>query len=523
MNRILPFFFIALIILVSLFEAAYAQPYVRAFNANDNKPVSTVSELNNAIATSQPGHSIEIAGGIYNTGQIILSRAGTAENAIVMKPVAGEHVVINGSIRMNAAHNYIMGLEITGGANVGGVNLIGVEMFCNNCGAINNVIHGINGAPGLMAYNTGANQVIYGNIFYENIPANNNPHNLYVQNDYNTFGYKYIVGNASIDSNIADTLPNGSAAETFNFHAYTQGGFIDGMYVEKNVFSNGRFLIGRDSASAPPQHHQVVKGNYFYNLTPQIGYRNAIQFEFTNNYIGRGGFKSDWIDSATSAAPNIFTGNKLVTFSGQQMAIKTAIGGTVGTARIKATDIFDDNQYSGPWRSSLNADGVFHCCDTSYSGHWLPNTAARGGVNWDVNSTYSASTASSLEYFVIENEYDSNRAFLVVYNWPNATSFTFNRAGQFALYNLKDSFGAAIISGVDSASVPLTKEFEVFLIKGGSQPEPEPECDPDLILQLATDIWNIRMDQNANHAQRVRRMGRKDLELLQQAEICAED
>lgn len=199
------------------------QRYVSPTGDESGENVSRPMSFTKAIKSAKAGDLIWMLKGTY-TGRFELSKKGRVTAPIVIRALPGNHVIINGGIRVNGAYTWIWGLEITdpkGVADAGG----GVILLASGGRAINNVIHGQLGGVGIAAWDH-PGQVVYGNIVYTQIPNSDNPHNLYGQNDFKRNGYKYVVNNMLLDAENATT-------QTFNFHAYTENGSVSGFDVEK--------------------------------------------------------------------------------------------------------------------------------------------------------------------------------------------------------------------------------------------------------------------------------------------------
>src|SRR5262249_36219971 len=225
--------------------------HVSPAGKGDGKSLSSAMSFQKALASAKPGDLYWLHEGTYR-GLFEPGNDGTEKNPIVFRAAPGESVVIQGVIHANAAFNWFWGLEITDpdGIAAGG----GVEMLKPGIHLINNVIHDKFGNVGVGAWQQGKGHILYGNIIYHQIPNSNNPHNLYIQNDYQSFGYKYVVNNMILDAN--DATPN-----TYNVHGYTEKGLITGLYFESNIIKNGKFLIGGYNL---PAENEVVRKNYFF-------------------------------------------------------------------------------------------------------------------------------------------------------------------------------------------------------------------------------------------------------------------
>jgi hypothetical protein len=438
--------------------------YVSTSGNGDGKTAAHPMNLKKAMTSGSPGDLFWVLEGTYS-GDFRPKREGTEERPIVFRAEQGKRVVIEGGFSLEAANNWVWGFEITDRQNVQKDG--GVEMLAAGTRAINNVIHDQMGNIGIGAWQQGKGQVIYGNIVYRQIPNENNPHNLYIQNDYDSWGYKYVVNNVLIDSADANE-------HTFNVHAYTEGGLITGLWFEKNVIRNGKFLVGGFNA---PADHEVVKENYFYRSHIQFGYRRPTQVRFQNNYVARTPLLTEWVWGAgetqfRQTAPSVYTFNELVYPPGPHLRFSTSAylpaGRCEGCPRIRSNDIFDENKYSAPFRATFFADsnnmGIVDLPT------WRRLTA-QAGKGFDANSV-EVPAPKNVKTVILENDYDPMRAHLVIYNWSPAQTVTVNLGSylppgsRFAIYDVKQAFQAPILAGIYSAPVqiPSDREFRVFLI-----------------------------------------------------------
>ncbi len=457
-------------------EAGNSRPWFRAFQPlrqlyvspsglSDGKSPSSPMSLIKAIDTAKPGDLYWLQEGTYR-GVFELSREGTEKNPIVFRAAAGKRVVVQGAFKMSGQYNWIWGLEITdpgGVATTGG----GAEMLAPGTRLINNVIHDQYGKIGIGAWQQGAGQVVYGNIVYNQIPKSNNPHNIYVQNDFANWGYKYVVNNMFLDS--LDATP-----DTFNVHAYTEGGLITGLWFEENVIRNGKFLLGGFNL---PADREVVKENYFYKSTVQFGYRRPTQVRFQSNYLGRTQLLTEWFWGAGESqykqtAPNVYSGNEILNPPGPHVHFSTSAylpsGRCEGCPRIRPVDVFDQNKYSSPFRATFYADnknlGVL-----GMEG-WRRATE-EAGKRFDSNSIVVGQPKDA-KVVILKNDYDPSRAHLAVYNWSNGANVRIDLAGflpvgaRFAIFDARKVFQSPVLSGTYSGpfELPLGREFGAFLI-----------------------------------------------------------
>lgn len=472
-RNVIPFLFL-LILQINI--ASAGSPWLDTFNPKRELFVSATGNgsgnsesdpmsLNSAISSAQPGDLYWLLDGSY-TGLIDMTRDGSEENPIVFRAKPGDHVTVNGAIQVDADFNWIWGLEVT---DPGGVaNIAGITMYGDGVHAINNIVHDQFGKPGIGAWNTGKDQVLYGNIVYSQISNGNNPHNIYAQNDYGKNKYKYIVGNMLLDA--FDATPN-----TYNFHAYTENSFISGFYVKNNIIGNGEFLIGGYNE---PADHEIIVSNYFYNALAQFGYGVPSQIKMKKNYMGRTPLwvKWFWGDGETKypqSQANLISKNEIVYPGGNHIEFRTSAftqgGLCTGCAKIKSGDVFNNNKYSPPFYASFYADNDNR--GAIQFDEWKSATA-NAGNGFDKNSS-ELKEVTPTRTFVVPNDYENGRGHLAVFNWDGSSSVKANLSavvsnGQnFKVLDARDVFGTPVASGIYNGPVDIPmggNEFGAFLI-----------------------------------------------------------
>jgi hypothetical protein len=441
------------------------QMYVTPSGTGDGSSLSSPMNLEKAINTAKPGDLYWLQEGPYRGG-FVLKKNGTEKNPIIFRGTPGKRVVVEGGFHVSSKHTWIWGLEITDPTGISTIRS-SVEMFAPGTHVINNVIHDGKGKVGIGAWTTGEGQVIYGNIVYKQISKQNNPHNLYIQNDFNRMGYKYVVNNMFLDASDVTNL-------TYNVHAYTQGGLITGLWFEKNVVRNGRFLIGGFNL---PADHEVVKENYFYEAPVQFGYRRPTQVRFQYNYLGRSQLITRFFWGAgetqyKQTAPNIYSNNEIYSPPATHVEFSTSafLGPERcdGCAKIRPVDIFDENKYSSPFHARFYADNK-NLGRLGLSA-WRNATAA-AGKRFDGNSTL-VKPPRNVKVVILKNDYEPTRAHLVVYNWSNAARVRIDLGSflppgsKFTIFDAKKVFQAPILSGTYTGPIelPLGQELGAFLI-----------------------------------------------------------
>ncbi len=477
------FIFIFLVLMsAGILEAT--NPWVQTFNpirtlyvspnGNGDGSQGNPMSLSTAMNTAQAGDLYWLTPGTY-TGQKTFTRDGTSTNPIVWRGQSG--AIIAGGIELSAAHNWAWGLEVSdpnGNGNKDGITLYGTGTH-----AINNIVHDIKGRCGLGAWNTGSGQVIYGNIIYKQIPVSNNPHNIYTQNDFATFGWKYFVQNMVLDSWDA-------TQSTYNFHAYAQGSYYSGYHVEKNIFRRGKFLIGGTNL---PADNEIVKENYYYDSPVLFGWNIPAQVKFTNNYLGLGWLDTKFFWGAGEQVyvipdQSVYTGNSIMKPTGQHVQFRTAAympNWCVGCPEIRSGDTFDNNTYSSPFTATFwadnNDDGVVDF------NTWKTDTQ-NAGKAFDTNSTVVTTIPDKI--VLLGNEYETQRGELAIYNWSLSSTKTVDLSSilpngtDFVVLDPRN-MGTPVYQGTYNGPVNIPtsgKEFLPLLVVGsGTAPPPPPPPD----------------------------------------------
>lgn len=409
-----------------------------------------------ALQRAEPGDLVLLHSGDYPGGWFI-NRAGTSENPIIYRAAPGERARIIGVMRVLAPHNWIWGLEITDPDNIAPYH-DGVGVYTGNVRLINNIIHHHCDDNGVGAWNTGEGQVYYGNIIYMNgcnptpVPDGSrlrHPHNIYTQNDFDTNGLKYFIGNIVMD----EGCDNGCNSVV----AYTQDGEISGYVVGDNIFANGVVLHG----GYAPADNVTYRNNAFYNAQMRFGYRDPVQFEFTGNYLGNSTFTTEWFWAADrlKTEPNVVTDN---TFAFVELSFQTAMvhrRSDLGNHPIDTQDVWDRNTYIGTFSGRLaanrDAEGFGSVSE------WQQLTANAGNA-FDRRSTVQ--TEATTPYVILyPNEYEPDTVYIAVYNWSNASSVTVNLPGSHVIYNAQDLFGTPVAVGANAIHIPMSETFGVFV------------------------------------------------------------
>lgn len=424
---------------------------------------SNPMSLSSAINSAFPGDLYWLKGGTYN-GLLSLFRHGTSAHPIVFRAVPGDHVVIHGSVDILGAYNWIWGFDITdpGGTTAGDS---GVRLLAAGAHVINNVIHHHTTKNGIGAWQNGPGHVVYGNTVFAN------GHNIYMQNDFTAHGYKYIVGNMLLDS-------ANQCSGCFNVHGYTQNDMVTGFFLQQNIISNGKFLLGGYNI---PADREVVKKNYFYSARTHLGWRRPSQAKFRKNYMVRSLLVLQWFwgDGEVlynQTKPNEFTKNEL--YLPQDgihhiyfvTSAYLAEGRCEGCPAIRASDTFNNNKYSTPFQATFFANNS-NLGSVNMS-EWRSATG-QAGNSFDVNSS-EVPVPTTNKVVVVRNEYEAGRAHIAIFNWEAASDVTVNLSSFVAngssikILDPLDAFGTPIYSGTYNGPVTIPTggaEFKAFLVQ----------------------------------------------------------
>lgn len=473
-KRILTIFAFAAVFIAAIFDVVQAQSkpwlqtyatvrtlYVSATGTGQGTTPTNPMSLGNAINSAQAGDLFWMGGGTYK-GFYHLTRSGTSTKPIIFRATANQRVIINGSIEISGAYVWLWGLEVSDIGKTSSMDS-GVRLLAQGIHLINNVIHHAR-ENGIGAWSFGPGQVIYGNIVYEN-----SAHNIYTQNDFTANGYKYAVDNVFMEqANVCSGC--------YIFHAYGTNVPVTGFHLERNVFRNGKFLMG---GYGVPADREVIQQNYFYNVAVRIGWRRPTQVHFLNNYLGRADIMSYYFWGAgetkyTQTAPNVYTGNEMIRPRSRHIFFQTsaylATGRCEGCPKIQATDTVNNNKYSAPFLGWFNANNTF--LPAVNLTQWRNATAAAGKA-LDVNSIEIPVPTTS-KVVLLKNDYDPTRGNLVIYNWGKTSTVTANLSSvvpsgsAYKIYNAKAMLGTPILSGTYSVpvSIPIAgQEFAVYIVQ----------------------------------------------------------
>ena len=250
----------------------------------------------------KPGDIVWVHGGRYRhpdrgNGKMgfEVKLAGTSEERIELRGVAGERATIDGglSIQEPATYLWVRDLEIVVSENFSMPRRIeeggshpqsygrpwgGLNVYSGRgCKFIHLVIH--DNAQGVSWWSGSRDSELYGSIIYNNgwdAPDRGHGHAVYTQNEGGT-------------KTIADCIMTGGYGYTM--HAYgSSRAYVNNYAVEHNVvYEAGRFLIG----GGRPSEEIKVLTNFLYQVDMQLGYSapHNENCEVRGNVIVNGGLQ----------------------------------------------------------------------------------------------------------------------------------------------------------------------------------------------------------------------------------------
>src|SRR5262249_25378629 len=218
---------------------------------------------------------------------------------------------------------------------------------------------------------------------------------------------------------------------------YTENGWNSGLWIEDSVFRGARFMIGGTNGHT---RHTVLKGNVFFNASPQIAYTSPAQHDdVSGNVVYRSQLT---IGFWATDGPSRFTNNELMTptpgglmgdlrpvGSGEApAAVKDAGGGSHMTtpkmgkpqsAKFHPQDVIDGNIYLAPDGGSIRStwwmpNSRQSCCKDKSLAELRTDLQASGCASCEANAKTIPAPVSP-RVFLWDNAYEKGRGQLAIY------------------------------------------------------------------------------------------------------------
>ncbi len=352
----------------------------------------------------KPMDTIWLRGGTYR-GAFTSKLTGAPDAPIVVRQYPGEQAILDGKeggsnppLTVNGAWAWYWGFEVmnsltvrvfeTKGSGPPGGPGMGINVFGPNVKLINLIVHDAGGAFGF--WNPAVNSEIYGCIIYNNGwvgPDRGHGHAIYTQNETGT---KLIRENIIFNQfGNGMQLYGSSAASLKNYR------------LQGNVHFNDRFLIGGDA----PVENVELRENYIYGNDAEFHYTNRANKDLylLDNYFANG--VHFWWWEKVYARRNIFRRST------------RAVVVDVGPIRPgqPQTYGFEENTYISGQNGIIwawYAEGDYR--------EELTLRAWREKFGFDLKGVHllvPEGRPNATHIFVRRNEFEPNRAHIVIYNW----------------------------------------------------------------------------------------------------------
>ncbi|MEM7344602.1 MAG: hypothetical protein AAF485_10190, partial [Chloroflexota bacterium] len=444
-----------------------------------NNPWDLQTALFGASGTVSAGDIIWLRGGIYQ-GSFISNLSGQANNRITVRQYPGEQAVIDGNSISNGAiltisdqgqyTNYwgftVMNSQTKrsttqSGSSPSDLNRGSIVVDAPGTKLINLIVHDLGTAIGF--WEPSQESEIYGSIIYNNGwqgPDRGHGHGIYGQNQT---GVKRIVDNI-IFNQFSHGIHNfgSSSANLKGFH-------IEGNTLINNGSVNSAgwapdILMGGLTAASGI----TISNNYTYRSDTldgslQFGYPNQASQDITiqNNYFSGGGV----ILSIEEWAQLTFTGNKIY---GESVLAEIGTGFNASGYTWHTNDYYLSGSGSTPFIYQQNF--------VNYN-NWKTNSGYDA-----TNSSFTQGTFSGVDVFIRPNQYEANRAHLMVYNWAMSDTVPINLTGvitngtSYEIRHIYNLYGTPVVTGTqtdgEAINLPMSSQNAPSPIGGGSSVSP---------------------------------------------------
>lgn len=428
-------------------------------NGSFGSPWDLQTALNHPAAI-RPGAIIWLRGGRYFVpkveGGFVSNLKGTASLPIVVRSNPGEWAIIDGNLsgisvknktilRIYGSHTWFMNFEITNsetsnrkievtGSNPSERRGNSLDDYGIGTKVINLIIHDT--GQGIGAWQQGSNNEYYGNIIYNNgwdAPDRLHGHGTYAQNSvgfkkfinnvfFNQFGVNSRTGGTD-DSSVRNFTWEGNTF--FNGSMAWLGPNIENLKVLENYTYNNEFKVGNEVNST--YHDAEVRNNYFTNGVQLFQYTNGLQFQ--NNTV--------W---------NSNENGKNIIYSTNTCLPQTNL-------QINNNTYYQAFRRYPYWHFRMNCPGsstpdyAFNKTQGSQATTYnYTGKSWQDDLDFDLNSAYVDSAPSENKIFIRRNAYDTNRAFIIIYNWRKANTVNvnlnsiLNEGDHYELRNVQNYF-----------------------------------------------------------------------------------
>jgi len=438
------------------------EPWVRQLPVPNRQVfINNQSEFNSWITNIQPYDYCQI-----NDGVLVGGTLESWQEGVVVKGIG--HAKHDGIVNHQARNNWYMNMHNIYGAGTS-MNIYWADDAVVNCviegDGINEHAVGV-----FVAGGGGSSKLLYGNIIRKKSDA------VYIQNS--AVGLDHIVHNY-----LGDCVPT---PNSYSIHEYAQSPDRNNnvRYIQ-NVVANSNVLVGgQDQATLPL--YNLMQENWFWQCASvKFNYKRPICMDLINNYFLKSCLEFlnfQGVGDGSNDPPvdewSIVTGNKLYNPGGYHFKFQTSayINGVRvdGTPRIRNVDIWDNNWYHGLFTGDIHAGGI------SKNLIMLPEwrtESQNAGKMFDNNSSNVPNPPVD-QYWLIPNDYDPDRAMLVVWGIVN---LNLPRWGQVS--HITDPYNH-MWEGQNNIPLGITDKLTTFIVRYIDTP---PTCDLDEARRLLNE------------------------------------
>jgi hypothetical protein len=385
------------------------------------QPWTLVYALSGANGTIHAGDTVWIRGGTY-MGSHSTSISGTNGHPIIFRAYPGERANLDGNLNQDSTY----ALEVTGSY----VWLWGLEASNSNT---NRWSAQATSWPDDNPRNQGFKASGNG-IKFINCIAHDNGENFTAQagsGDFEMHGcLGYYCGWNAPDRG------HGHGLYTQNATGHVKT--IKNNFFLEPAFPDGCNAIQAYGSSGAAFQDSTITGNLFTRASTIIGGLSG--FPLTNNAITNnmmwgapGGGNVNFGDKSTDCSGTVVTGNYLANTG--YSSVFAAVHPSTGL--------------------DIHGNTIIGDLDESYNSSDYPNNT------W----ISKGSPPSTNVVFVLDNDYEPNRANVIIYNWQNLSSVAVNLSSVVAngtainIYNTQNFFGSPVYSGTyngGTVSIPMT-------------------------------------------------------------------
>ncbi len=487
-----PIIFSVSVPVVSTIQGIFVSPNGSISASGDiNNPLDLQTALNK---TSILNNIINLRGGIYahapqgtsvllaDPGYNFVSLlSGTPSSPILVRSYPGENAIIDGNaypfvhactrptIKIIGSNVWFQGLEFTSLSTEPRVSTSdssfpdditrsdGPYVFGQGIKFINCIFDNL--TTGFSVWSAAGDFEGYGNLSFNNgWQGNPHPHghNLYTQN-YETSNPKILAFNFFINAFQNNVQAYGSSQAAISHYR-----FLNNTSVNRNFLIGGR----TDCHLSDIQ----VLNNYFYNSDLELIYSLGTNYL---DVIARFNYMVDGMLQIGAWQNASINNNTLITTKGATLI------DIVPFTTLKPLPLWNwsGNSYNVFDRANPSSINVKNFAIEGEGWYGFGGWKTRSG--YDNNSTYNSVLPVLNNIILTKNKYDSNKAFVIIYNWEQKTNIDLNvsnlgwtNGAKYELRSIQDYFSDIGMGTIQNQSININMgagNHSIALPRGYSQ------------------------------------------------------